>query len=66
LLVASETRSAVEFKVEIADDLLPVSGDPGQLQQAIIALATNALDAMGESGVLTITGAMTATRSWSK
>jgi two-component system NtrC family sensor kinase len=46
----------VEFKVEIADDLQPVSGDPGQLQQAVIALATNALDAMGDNGVLTILG----------
>jgi two-component system NtrC family sensor kinase len=42
------------FKVDIAADLLPVSGDPGQLQQAVIALATNALDAMGDSGVLAI------------
>jgi two-component system NtrC family sensor kinase len=32
-----------------------VSGDPGQLQQAIIALATNALDAMSDGGgMLTI------------
>ncbi|HEU4433084.1 MAG TPA: HAMP domain-containing sensor histidine kinase, partial [Pyrinomonadaceae bacterium] len=38
----------------IADDLQLVSGDPGQLQQAVIALATNALDAMGDSGTLTI------------
>ena len=56
LLSHQKRSSAVDFKVEIADDLLPVSGDPGQLQQAVIALATNALDAMGESGVLTING----------
>ena len=53
---ASEAQRAVDFKVEIAHDLLPVSGDPGQLQQAMIALATNALDAMAEGGVLTIVG----------
>jgi two-component system NtrC family sensor kinase len=54
-LLSHQKRSvAVEFKVEIADDLQLVSGDPGQLQQAVIALATNALDAMGESGALTI------------
>ena len=54
-LLSHQKRSPfVEFKLEIADDLLPVSGDPGQLQQAIIALATNALDAMGDNGVLTI------------
>ncbi len=56
LLSHQKRSSAVDFKVEIAHDLMPVSGDPGQLQQALIALATNALDAMGESGVLTILG----------
>jgi len=56
-LLSHQKRSPlIHFKVDIADDLLPVSGDPGQLQQAVIALATNALDAMGESGVLTIVG----------
>src|SRR5215216_1575641 len=56
LLSHQKRSSAVDFKIEIAHDLLPVSGDPGQLQQAIIALATNALDAMGDCGVLTIIG----------
>ena len=56
-LLSHQKRSPlVDFKVEIAQDLLLVSGDPGQLQQALIALATNALDAMGDSGVLTISG----------
>ena len=56
-LLSHQKRSPlVDFKVEIAHDLLLVSGDPGQLQQAVIALATNALDAMGDSGVLTISG----------
>jgi two-component system NtrC family sensor kinase len=54
LLSHQKRRSAVEFRLEIADDLAPVSGDPGQLQQAVIALATNALDAMVISGILTI------------
>jgi two-component system NtrC family sensor kinase len=40
--------------VDVAENLAQVSGDPGQLQQALIALATNALDAMVVSGVLTI------------
>lgn len=44
----------MEFRVEVAEDLAQVSGDPGQLQQALIALATNALDALVISGVLTI------------
>jgi two-component system NtrC family sensor kinase len=36
------------------DELPPVYGDPGQLQQAVIALATNAIDAMPDGGVLKI------------
>lgn len=56
LLSHQKRRAAIDFRVELADDLLPVSGDPGQLQQAVIALATNAMDAMGESGTLTIQG----------
>jgi two-component system NtrC family sensor kinase len=54
LLAHQKRRSAVEFRLDLADDLSPVSGDPGQLQQAVIALATNALDAMVISGILTI------------
>ncbi|HKU75013.1 MAG TPA: response regulator [Pyrinomonadaceae bacterium] len=56
LLSHQKRHAEISFKVDIADNLPPVSGDPGQLQQAVIALATNALDAMGESGVLTIVG----------
>lgn len=56
LLSHQKRRSAVEFKVDVVHDLSPVSGDPGQLQQALIALATNALDAMVISGTLTIVG----------
>jgi two-component system, NtrC family, sensor kinase len=56
LLSHQKRTSAVEFHLEIAEDLAYVSGDPGQLQQAIIALAANALDAMSDSGgLLTIT-----------
>jgi len=55
LLSHQKRTSAVEFELDIAADLAHVSGDPGQLQQAIIALAANALDAMSDSGgVLTI------------
>ena len=56
-LLSHQKRSPdVFFRVDIAPDLQFVSGDPGQLQQAVIALATNALDAMGDSGELTIVG----------
>ncbi len=52
LLSHQKRTSAVEFQLEIAEDLAYVSGDPGQLQQAIIALAANSLDAMSDSGGL--------------
>ena len=56
-LLSHQKRSPlVDFEVELAHDLQLVSGDPGQLQQAVIALATNALDAMGDSGTLAIRG----------
>jgi two-component system NtrC family sensor kinase len=62
-IIASATRlvthqqrgEGIEFKIETSEDLPRVSGDAGQLQQAIIALATNAVDAMPEGGVLRIT-----------
>ncbi len=54
-LLSHQMRNAeVDVQVEVAQELSRVSGDPGQLQQAIIALATNALDAMPERGTLTI------------
>ncbi|HEY8410480.1 MAG TPA: ATP-binding protein, partial [Pyrinomonadaceae bacterium] len=54
-LLSHQKRSPdVHFNLEVAPDLNPVSGDPGQLQQAVIALAANAFDAMGDSGSLAI------------
>ena len=56
-LLAHQQRSdGVKFQIETPDDLPHVSGDAGQLQQAVIALATNAIDAMPEGGVLRISG----------
>jgi two-component system NtrC family sensor kinase len=54
LLSHQKRNPELQFNLEIAPDLSLISGDPGQLQQAIIALATNAIDAMGESGTLSI------------
>jgi len=54
LLSHQKRNPDVDFRVDVAEGLAYVSGDAGQLQQAIIALATNALDAMPERGVLTI------------
>jgi two-component system, NtrC family, sensor kinase len=54
LLGHQQRGENVEFQVDTPNDLPPVSGDAGQLQQAIIALATNAIDAMPAGGVLKI------------
>ncbi|HKR60552.1 MAG TPA: ATP-binding protein, partial [Pyrinomonadaceae bacterium] len=54
LLVHQQRGGKIDLRVETADDLPLVIGDPGQLQQAIITLATNAADAMPSGGVLTI------------
>ena len=53
-LVSHQKRGnqiAIEF--DIGDDLPMINADGGQLQQAIIALATNAIDAMPDGGTLT-------------
>lgn len=54
-LLSHQKRGAkIEYKVEIADGLPLVNADGGQLQQAVIALATNAVDAMPDGGTLTL------------
>jgi len=40
-------------EIEVDKDLPMISADAGQIQQAIIALATNAIDAMPDGGTLT-------------
>ena len=54
LLSHQKRGGQVEFVIEAPENLPPLLGDTGQLQQAVIALATNALDAMPDGGVLTI------------
>jgi len=52
-LLQHQRRShSVEFEIETDDDLAPVSGDAGQLQQALIILAENAIDAMPNGGTV--------------
>ena len=54
LLAHQQRDGRIEFQIETPADLPPVSGDGGQLQQAIIALSANAVDAMPDGGTLTI------------
>jgi two-component system NtrC family sensor kinase len=54
-LLSHQSRGdAVEIRVEAAKDITLISGDEGQLQQAVIALSTNAIDAMPDGGRLTL------------
>ena len=53
-LISHQKRAVgIKHQTVIADGLPLVSADGGQIQQAIIALATNAIDAMPEGGELT-------------
>jgi two-component system NtrC family sensor kinase len=55
LVTLQERGDNIQIVVEAAVGLPRVSGDVGQLQQAVVALATNAIDAMPEGGTLTLT-----------
>ena len=54
LLLHQKRGVSIRIDVELADGLPLVSGDMGQLQQAAIILAENAIDAMPEGGTLTL------------
>jgi two-component system, NtrC family, sensor kinase len=54
-LLSHQSRGdGVEIRVEAAKDVALIAGDEGQLQQAVIALSTNAIDAMPDGGQLTL------------
>jgi two-component system NtrC family sensor kinase len=54
LVTHQQRGDNIRIDVEAAAGLPKVSGDVGQLQQAVVALATNAIDAMPEGGTLTL------------
>ena len=54
LLSHQKRGDRIEYKVEVADDIPTLNADGGQIQQAVIALATNAVDAMPDGGTLTL------------
>jgi two-component system NtrC family sensor kinase len=54
LLMHQKRGVSIRLDVELAERLPLVSGDMGQLQQAVIILAENAIDAMPEGGTLTL------------
>lgn len=57
-LVSHQKRGEkIDIEIEIADDLALLNADGGQIQQAVIALCTNAIDAMPKGGTLTMRAA---------
>jgi two-component system NtrC family sensor kinase len=54
LVTHQQRGDNIQIQIETAKDLPPVLGDEGQLQQAVIVLATNAIDSMPEGGRLTL------------
>ncbi len=54
LLRHQRRAKSIEFQVEVADDVAVIAGDAGQLQQVVIILAENAIDAMAQGGTLTL------------
>ncbi len=53
-LISHQSRGdRIEIRIEEQKDLPLISANEGQMQQAIIALATNAIDAMPTGGILT-------------
>ncbi len=53
-LISHQKRGQkIDFKVDVGSGLPNVHADSGQIQQAVIALGTNAIDAMPNGGTLT-------------
>lgn len=53
LLLHQKRGENIAFELDIEEELPLINADEGLIQQAIIALATNAIDAMPEGGILT-------------
>jgi two-component system NtrC family sensor kinase len=62
LMTHQQRGDNIQIVVEPAASLPSVSGDVGQLQQAVVALAANAIDAMPDGGTLTLRATTAAQR----
>ena len=58
LVTHQQRGDNIQIEIETVNDLPTVLGDEGQLQQAVVALATNAIDAMPDGGTLTLRAAV--------
>jgi two-component system, NtrC family, sensor kinase len=54
LVTHQQRGDNIQISVEAPANLPTISGDVGQLQQAVVALATNGIDAMPDGGTLTL------------
>jgi two-component system NtrC family sensor kinase len=54
LVTHQQRGDDIQIEIEAQENLPLVAGDVGQLQQAVVALATNAIDAMPDGGTLTL------------
>jgi two-component system cell cycle sensor histidine kinase/response regulator CckA len=57
-LLARLLGADIEVRTELAPELPPILGDPGQVEQAVINLAVNARDAMPGGGDLVLSTAL--------
>src|ERR1035438_2214610 len=53
-LLERTTFQRVHLEIDLAEDLLPIKGDPGALSNALLNLCINAVDAMPEGGRLAL------------
>ena len=53
-LLARLVGSDILVRTHLGDDLWPIVGDPGQIEQAIVNLAVNARDAMPDGGSISL------------
>ncbi len=63
LVMHQQRGKNIEIVTDAPNDLPQISGDQGQLQQAVIALSTNAIDAMPEGGTLRLAARAGATNA---
>ncbi|HBR56612.1 MAG TPA: hypothetical protein DEA22_03945 [Blastocatellia bacterium] len=62
-LISHQKRGdEIEIVVDVAADVPAINADSGQIQQAVIALATNAIDAMPNGGKLTFRASVQSNR----
>lgn len=54
LITHQKRGNNIEIKFEIGEEIPEINADSGHIQQAVIALATNAIDAMPGGGTLTL------------